>query len=268
MKPRTKLYLVLSLLVSTLLACSITSSTSTPTTAPTLTATVAPTFTPTSIPPLYQLVTLVSTPYTESGTGPNYTITAQIPSLQGSEDARVVRFNQEMAALVQAEITAFKQSLTDLPVVPIAMGSSFDLTFALLSPPGDLFSLKFDISEYIDGAAHPFGYSRTLTYSLASGADIQLAQLFIPGTDYLGEISNYCKADLATRDIAFDASVTGADPTLDNYRNWNITPQGLLITFDPYQVAAYAAGPQLVTIPYLQLQPIIDPNGPLADFLP
>jgi hypothetical protein len=33
-------------------------------------------------------------------------------------------------------------------------------------------------------------------------------------------------------------------------------------------VAAYAAGPQVVVIPYAELQGVIDPHGVLSGFLP
>jgi hypothetical protein len=53
-------------------------------------------------------------------------------------------------------------------------------------------------------------------------------------------------------------------PTPENYRNWNIATDGLMITFDEYQVAAYAAGPQTVVVPYSELQAVIDPASPLT----
>jgi hypothetical protein len=53
---------------------------------------------------------------------------------------------------------------------------------------------------------------------------------------------------------------------VENYRNWNITPDGLMITFDEYQVAPYAAGPQTVTVPYSELRGLINPEGVLKQF--
>jgi len=59
---------------------------------------------------------------------------------------------------------------------------------------------------------------------------------------------------------------TGAGPRADNYRAWNITRKGLWITFDPYQVAAYAGGPQHILVPYSILKDIIKPDGPIGNF--
>ncbi len=59
---------------------------------------------------------------------------------------------------------------------------------------------------------------------------------------------------------------SGASPRADNYRAVSITKKGLWVTFDPYQVAAYAAGPQHVLVPYSALKDIIKPDGPVAAF--
>lgn len=223
--------------------------------------------TPTALP-LYQRVTLGSTPLMESGKAPDYEMQAQVPVLVGSDDPRVATFNQAAGEIVQNQIDSFKQMLGDMSVTPIVASSGFYLQHALLSPPGNILSLKFEISQYADGAAHPFGYSITMNYDLERGQELGLEQLFLPGTDYLQVIADYCQAELKKRDIGFDTLFTeGATPTPENYRNWNITANGLLITFDQYQVAAYAAGPQMVVIPYGALQDIIDPQGPIGNMI-
>jgi hypothetical protein len=40
-----------------------------------------------------------------------------------------------------------------------------------------------------------------------------------------------------------------------------------LITFDENQVAAYTVGTQTVLVPYANLNAIIDPAGPLTEFV-
>ena len=173
-----------------------------------------------------------------------------------------------MTLLTQEEIASFKDNARMVQPVPGSVGSFIDQSYELLSPLGNLLSLKFEIMTYIQGAAHPGTHSRTVTYDLEAGADVRLEQLFLPGSDYLGTISRYCIAQLETRDIGFEAFSQGAQPVMENYGSWNITPDGLLITFDEYQVAAYAAGPQVVVVPYAELQSVIDPTGPLKAFMP
>ena len=221
--------------------------------------------TETSIP-LYQQVALISIPSEEQGQPFAYTIKAQTPSLSGSQDSRVVRFNYEMTTLVNKAVTEFKNNLAKLPATPDSTASSFELRFNLLSPPGNILSLKFDITTYYTGAAHPGDVSQTFTYDLQQGRDVALADLFVPDADYLTAISKYCIAQLGTRDIGFEGFELGATATAEIYRNWNLTTYGLMITFDEYQVAPYAAGPQTVVIPYKQLEQLVEPAGPLAAY--
>ncbi|HET7144846.1 MAG TPA: RsiV family protein, partial [Anaerolineales bacterium] len=138
---------------------------------------------------------------------------------------------------------------------------------SVIGQRADIWSIKFDISFYSDGAAHPGHFSRTLNYDLSNGREITLDELFLSSSNYLQVISDFCKADLSARDIAFDSFQTGADPKPENYKNWNLSNEGfLVITFDEYQVAPYAAGPQVVVIAFSTLQSIQNPDGILGVF--
>lgn len=231
------------------------------------TLTIVPSLTPPATqtpPPLYLTVKITSIPQNETNDNPIYTVKAQIPNLQGSDDPRVVLFNNEMTGLTQEEIAKFRDNARMVLSIPGTTGSSYDQSYTLLSPMGNILSLKFDIYTYIQGAAHPTTHSRVFNYDLEGGRQIMMDQLFLPNSNYLNILADYCTAELKNRNIGFDSTSMGAQPTPENYGNWNITPEGLLITFDEYHVAAYAAGPQLITIPYSQIKTIIDPNGPLA----
>ncbi len=217
--------------------------------------------------PLYQQVTITATTWQEQGQSPAYTIEAQIPVLVGSSDPRVKAFNAEMKGAVDSAVATFKQNLANITPTPNATSSYFQLRYSLVSAPGDIFSIKFDIQTFYTGAAHPGDASQTATFDLERGQDVTLAGLFAPGSDYLAAISKYCIAQLGTRDIGFQDFELGATATAQNYRNWNITADGLMITFDEYQVAPYAAGPQTVVIPYKELAKIFQPGGPLKSYL-
>ncbi len=227
------------------------------------TNTVPPT--PTSLP-LYLSVKLVTAPQEETSDKPVYTAKADVPVLDGSTDERVTKFNNEMAELTRDEIVRFMDNASQVIVPSGSTGSAYIQKFSLLSPPGNIFSIKFEINTYIYQAAHPGTHTRVVNYDLEKGEDLSLDQLFRPGSDYLNTIANYCIADLKKRPIDFEVNSAGAEPNSQNYGNWNITADGLLITFDEYQVAAYALGPQLVTVPWSELKSIIDPNGPIGQY--
>lgn len=233
---------------------------------PVASLTLAPLATPTVVP-LYQQLQLTTVDLNDSGQSPeDYQITAQVPSLTGSDDARVAAFNQATRALVQSAVDDFKKNMDNLAPPPIQATSTFDMKYTLVSAPGNVYSLKFDSEGYVSGAAHPYHLTYTYNYDLEHGRELTLSDLFMPDTDYLEAIANYCAAQLSTRDIGFDNGFEqGAAPLPENYRNWNITPDGLMITFDEYQVAPYAAGPQTVVVPYVELITMIDLHGPLEN---
>jgi hypothetical protein len=231
----------------------------------------APTVSSSSIPPtitpvilISHQVTLISQPFNETNQTPPFTIISQTPQLAGSDDPRVMAFNQRLNELITKEVGVWRQSFLQNTAPTVNNGSTLDVTYTLLSQIGDVWSFKFDFSFYADGAAHPGLNSMTLNYDLGQGREMVLADLFLPNANYLEAISKYCIAELSKQPF-FDSSFSnGAQPTLENYRNWNITPDGLMITFDEYQVAPYAAGPQKVVVPYSELQALIDPQGPLG----
>lgn len=249
------------------LACNATFSFGYPT--PTVPPTAAiPTAT---LLPLSAQVTLVSVPFIETDQGgdfPPYTLTASTPQLNGSDDPRVTAFNQRLSDLVEKEVELWRQGFRELPVTPLSNGSFLNLTYTLVSQYDEVWSLKFDLSYYSDGAAHPGDHSLTLNYDLGQSRELTLGDLFLPNSNYLEAISAYCIAELG-KQLFFEGPFTdGAQPTPENYRNWNITPAGLMVTFNTYQVGPGAAGPQTVVVPWNQLSAQIDPQGPLAGIIP
>jgi len=252
-----------SVLILFLLACSAAFSTIplTPTSPPT-----SEPLTASPIPFLSNQVTLVSVPFIETDPGsqyPSYSITAQTPQLTGSDDPRVLTFNQRLDDLVATEVDIWRKSFQELPITPLSNGSYLEGTYTTVSQIGDLWSLRFDFSFYADTAAHPGLNIVTLNYDLGQGRELALGDLFLPDSAYLEAIAGYCTSELQKQPYSDVFLMDGARPTIQNYRAWNIAPEGLIITFGTYQVAPGAAGPQRVVVPYGDLTGLIDPSGPL-----
>lgn len=226
--------------------------------------------TDTIAPSLSQQLTLTSIPFNESDPGngyPQYTIAAQAPQLTGSDDPRALAFNQRLNELVANEANVWRQEFQRLPLTSLSNGSSLDITYTLAGQRGDIWSFKFNSSFYADAAAHPGLNIVTLNYDLLQGRELALKDLFLPNMEYLEEIAYYSMEELKKQPYADSFWLEGAQPIAENYRNWNITADGLMITFNEYQVAPYAAGPQSVVLPYSVLSTIINPDGPLALFI-
>ncbi len=250
----------------TVLACNVLAPV--PTATPSLVPAI-PTAVPTSTPvSLSGQVTLISAPLNETNQTPPYTITVQTPQLAGNNDPRVQVFNQRMDELVKKEVDTFRQGFLQNTLPPMTeVGSTLNVSYSLISQYDEIWSLKLDFSFYSDGAAHPGLYSITMNYDLGQARELALSDLFLPNSNYLEAISQYCITELS-KQLFFEGSFQdGAAPTAENYHNWNITPDGLLITFDEYQVAPYAAGPQQVTVPFSELRSVINSQGSLGGFI-
>lgn len=114
---------------------------------------------------------------------------------------------------------------------------------------------------YIDtGGAH--GISTTTTFSFTgTGERIALSQLFTNGARGLSSVADYVKKELLKSEFTNAEWVNdGAAPSEQNYRNFTVQPGGITFIFDPYQVAAYAAGIQKVTVPVSVFKTIANPE--------
>ncbi|HRF50059.1 MAG TPA: RsiV family protein [Anaerolineales bacterium] len=200
-----------------------------------------------------------------------YTLEVNVPVLRASDpgDAPTAAFNGIVSARVDEMTTAFVDDLILYPPDPAFAGvleSFFSVNATRFALTPRVVSLRLDVAGYVAGAAHPYSFSQTVNFDFAASRELALADLFAPGVDYLGPISAYCIAELETTDF-FLGFESGAAPDDLNYRSWNLTDDGVLISFDPYQVGPYAAGPQEIVVPYNELAALIDPAGPAGAFL-
>ena len=204
-----------------------------------------------------------------------YEIEAQYPQLTGGANPNFEKFNQAARASVTRKVAGFKKDMQpegeeEEPRPEGSMGSDLSVGYDVLLAQDDLVSIKFDVSTYFQGAAHPNSYADVLNFDLKNGKQLKLSDLFKPGAKYLQAIATYCIADLKKqakdKGLLEEEIEKGAAAKSDNYESWTITKRGLGIHFDPYQVAPYAAGPQFVLVPYSTLKDLINPDGPIAQF--
>ena len=206
-----------------------------------------------------------------------YRIDVVYPQIEG--DARFDKFNKEARAMVTKNVAAFKTSETSNETdagseIPAETETStLDSDYQIRLAADDLISIEFTESAYSRGAAHPNSYTTVLNYDVRNGKKLALADLFNAKSNYVKVISDYCIKDLKQQAkkekdsmLTDDMIQSGASARAENFNAWTITKQGLWITFDPYQVAAYAAGPQQVLVPYAALKALIKADGPIAAF--
>jgi hypothetical protein len=203
-------------------------------------------------------------------------IETSLPQIAGDDAARVSKFNAAVNALVAQQTGAFARSAGEMAredaaarkaagEAPPSQQNSMDVSYEVVAADREFVSILFYFYEYT-GGAHPNTTSKSFNYDLARNSQINLADLFRPGSNYLKVISDYCVRELKKLSTVTDPA-SGAGPKLENFHSWNITPAGLKITFDRYQVGAYAVGEHEVVVPYSVLKPVIKPDGLLSKFV-
>ncbi len=142
-------------------------------------------------------------------------------------------------------------------------GQKYSLSdgYKTYTSPGTV-SYVFTIDEDTLGA-HPNSIFKTFTFNDKTGQNLALADLFNPGTDYLGTLSTIARASLSKQLGPADPNDfinTGTAPTNANFQNFALDGTNLVLLFPPYQVAPYSSGPQTVRIPLSQLSSVLRSN--------
>lgn len=194
-----------------------------------------------------------------------YEIAAEYPS------TGLAPVDAEIKAWIDAEVAQFKKQAAPEP--GSAPGPwTLDIAYTVERNDAETLALSFTESTYTGGAhgSHSF---RTYNYLLPDGRRVDLAQI-LDGREGLARLSAFVVADLDKRlggpDGMTDAQWIrrGAGPDWGNFENFLLLPDALKIEFPPYQVAAYAAGPQELSVPLSALGGVLraDRRAPVASF--
>ncbi|NDD64210.1 MAG: DUF3298 domain-containing protein [Acidobacteria bacterium] len=191
----------------------------------------------------------------------NYSLRRHLPVLGSGDSA----FNRHLATIVTPLVDQFRRDVTELRRTaqdrPDQLpASSLDIDHQIVAATPELLSILLTVYTY-SGGAHPNSQSLALTWDLRRNAMVELADLFLPGSSYGRIISEYCRRELRRLDLGNpEWFARGTSFSQENYQRWNPTRAGLRITFDTYQVAAYAQGSFEVTVPWSLLRPLLRPG--------
>lgn len=98
----------------------------------------------------------------------------------------------------------------------------------------------------------------TLNYSLITGQRLELVDIFEKPEVALKLMSDWSRKQLESRTgIALRAKMLmeGTEPLIENFSSLTLTPEGICINFQPWQVAPRYAGLQTVVMPLKELLP-------------
>jgi hypothetical protein len=183
-------------------------------------------------------------------------------------DPRVVPMACELNVLIEALVLADIHGVRDielwssLPQVPdeeLRLDTYISGSFEILANAHDIVSIRFPVFFCPRSAAHPSHWFRVLNFQLHPGVALSLHHVFAQIDDALRLLQHHCAGKLH---LSLDHP--GIAPGPDTFRLFNLTPDGLLLTFQEYQVAPYVAGLTQVLVPWPTLQPHLNPNCAVA----
>ncbi len=123
------------------------------------------------------------------------------------------------------------------------------------------------INVFLDGSqdtggAHPNAYYENVLFDPSLKKEILVSDLFTDASSSLQLLATWTRAELKKNTDMLEVTdpdwmAGGTDPTQSNYQFSHLTADGLVVLFPPYQVAAYVAGPQEITIPWEKVNPLL-----------
>lgn len=217
---------------------------------------------------------LVTPPHTLNESGRFYEISAKYPSATPlTKDANEAAL-ATMESFVRDQARSFSTNANPGLISP----EEAEMVF----PGGRKYTLDIDYSTvtgsrivtytfniYADTlGAHPNTNFRTFTFDTQTGAQLALADLFLPSSQYLERLSIRARNELArsiherTRGTEINERMLsdGTQPIPDNFQWFRIDGTSLVLIFPPYQVGPYALGTLEASIPLAQLSEALKPE--------
>ena len=192
-------------------------------------------------------------------------IRAQYPQ---TGDARI---DADLQATVNRIAASFREEATETHEAKDSP-YTLDVTYRIARNDFRMFDVVFN-DEWDFHGAHPNLEIVTANYFRDGGWRTYLPELF-DGDRGLKRISGLATADLDRRLLVPDGYsdkdwiARGADAHWDNFAAFVLLPHVLEIEYPPYQVAAYADGPQSSTLPLARLRDVMraNPRTPVPSF--
>jgi hypothetical protein len=200
---------------------------------------------------------------------PAYEVEIEVPAFVASD---LTELNQIEQGWAQECVQSFRRlTLSEIkPFLPLIdwtpPAGYLSGTFAVTHFDESAISLRYAMSEYHYGAAHGHAWFRTITALRSPLVVFHFEDLFDDSSDFVQRIASFATDNLLRTHESLDVEWVrkGAGPEIGNFRHFNISEEGVVITFPPYHVAAWADGPQQVTIPWHLIRDIMNPRLALS----
>ncbi|MGE5422614.1 MAG: DUF3298 and DUF4163 domain-containing protein [Ignavibacteriales bacterium] len=185
---------------------------------------------------------------------PNFTINLKIPVIDGmSNTAQQKEINQIISQDQIKRIKPMKEELAnyvqfakenDYPVNPFDLVSDYKVSYN----KNDLLSVTATIYQYTGGA---HGTTEQVSYNvdLQTGQLLTLKDLFKTNTNYINPINQEIEKQIAAKPEEFFTEDNMGFKTIQAKQPFYLTDGGIVVYFQLYEIAPYAAGIKEFKIP-------------------
>lgn len=135
-----------------------------------------------------------------------------------------------------------------------------NLSYVVYYSNENLVSLRLTHSLMEAGQMHPIAYYETINFDLKKGRPLRARDIFKRG--YLNKFSTYSRKHLMDHYVNLheDEVKRGTEPRISSFANWNLVPDGVLLSFEDYQVGAHSFGQPEFVVPFTALGGTIQQN--------
>ncbi|WP_146099554.1 RsiV family protein [Kineococcus xinjiangensis] len=201
---------------------------------------------------------VADTPLRLTRTEGSLTYDVQVPRFTGSPVAAEV--NRRVLASAEHAVQAARRTVRagDPPRV-------LDGDGVVTTNDGRTVQVHYVFTDFTEGTAHPTGSVSTVTLDARDGSPITLDQVFADERAALGTLAEEVRRFAAARDQPVDDA--GLEPVRENWASWQTTPDGMVVSFQDYQLGGH--GLRDYTIAWDVLEPLMTPSsyallGPLT----
>ncbi len=173
------------------------------------------------------------------------------PQIIGHES---IQANTRMNITIRNRTMDLVRSLMQ-PDMKTTIDGSFEIK---CNQRGILSLMLIGLAEF--GGAHPMTKVVSLTMDTATGVNFNLNQLFQPDGRYIGIINEEIRRQIQQREIPLLDDFKGISPTQDYY----VSDSVIVIYYQLYELAPYAAGFPYFPIPLFMLTDAIPEGGLLS----
>lgn len=164
-------------------------------------------------------------------------------------ETAVVPLNEALKKAVRRQCKSERDSYSKAREDDFPKGAWLSGSFGVSAITASFVSVRFTLHSCVWGS-HGHAWNVPLSYFLAPFRRLSSETLFRRPEEGIQALAHYCASELSDRLGSGQRRDATLLARLENLRCPNLSPTGLVVSFDDYQVTAYAEGAPEILVPF------------------